>query len=402
MGLTLVPESEMTSMEEQVDLFELTIIDICRRPTSRAALLSNYILLRDGARPDITQRLERLLALKILRPVPSLDRLDELSTDQLKAALRDKGSALTGLKPGLVDRLRGQITETEARGLVGDGERFQSTPDGVAILERAIQQEGRTHRQSIRESLERLRDLDIAGAWQSRVDYVSQRGGATAIVPTGFPSIGLMRRYRELRSFFQVWPESLEYLPLDMRAGLRIAVAMHFLWGEAAEVFLPGDFPVSVLPARIAVAHLASASRIAEEVHTSTYSSVSLKEGERYGSLSGACSLCIGCIGKQYKEKSEVPSFPLRGCTSESGCGLRVTSASEFQPDRIRPIPSSAPDLRQGLSTSPAFQGLLTPAQRLTEARSLADAGLISEIEYEQIRAAVVRDLLGPQPEPNS
>ncbi len=378
-------------MNEQVDLIDLTILSICSRATPPSAIASSYQLLRDGARPDLLQRVERLCAIQLLTPVGPLERLTELTTDQLKDALREQGLSLTGHKPRLVERLRESITEEDARSLVGGGEPVQVTPRGAALLEDTLKMEQRLHRKAVSESLEHMRRLEISEAWQSRVDFLSRRGGEFGIAPTGYPTVGPMRRYGELRELCRVWPNSLHYLSLDMRTELRAAVAVSLIWGEAAEVFLPDNFPTSPLPARIAAAHLASAARIAREVAAFGRGSVTLRE-EKW-STTGACTLCIELIGKSYTDKTAIPALPLQACTSEAGCGLRVAP--------IFPTPEQAEPQSESSGPRPLSPGAkpLTPTQRVVEARALADAKLITESEYEQVRTSVLGDLIGSRAE---
>ncbi len=319
-----------------------------------------------------------------LRDLDSCERVGRMKVPDLKEELGTRGAPVSGTKAALVERLFELMSPSEREAYGGDKDFLIVSDLGAKALAEAEQLDEARYLECRDSSLISLQQLDFGNASQCRDRYLAYRGGVhTQTTPSSFRRIGRGIGIPQLRALSIVNPDSLRHLTGSQRTSLTIAAAMSGLWAEDPADYVTPDFPTSPLTSSVCATHLISAA----ERHVCPWSD---PDGPQIWDDSGpgnACALCVDLVGKAVTGGLEPP---LEGCISSDGCPLRAHVDHESP----EPFPNLSAILGFGYEDGGVDPGE-DAASRLIQAAQLHEASLISSTDFEDVKASVMKELLG-------
>lgn len=361
---------------------DLSVLDWFESPRSRSRI-AGYALWNshDGPRPDISATIDRLVSSGHLRELSPQEKLADLDNPSLQAKLRECGLKTSGNKKELVSRLLAALSAHDVGVLTEHSDLVEATDIGRSTLESARQRDEEMCSAAIAATAVSLGKMDIEGALQAVLSITIARGGVPSLAPKSFRQLGDPPSPEQLRSLFASRPDSLGDVSDSTLDELRVAAAMFALWNEDPAQYCSAATPIADLPLQVVVNHLWNeAGRRGKALHFK--GSVVL---ENFQSHHPSCGKCTTLVGKSFEILELAPHLPLKGCKAAAGCPLH------FERDWSEETGYDEIEIDTG--TRFAQAGPAELAQSLREASGLRNEGLISDGEYEELKARILRRL---------
>jgi hypothetical protein len=298
-----------------------------------------------------------------------------LTVSDLKGLLKERELRLSGNKADLIDRLV-EADRTAAEEIVGKRQIMKCSNEALKLLEAFEEERDAAETEAKTNTHRFLLERNVRDAYREYVQYTRRYQSPD------FPSSP--HQAEEVETTLSTSPDALSGLDASALAHLQAAVAMSQLWyGEDPLRWLPESFPVDAINLKAAASYLTRAAGFKRQVaQASEYDWKVRIVFSPYDVDS--CGLCKQYNGKEFTP-ADVPNFPLRGCTSETGCMCELEtvwddshSVLEFtfdELDREGTLPNS------------------DPVDRLRKLKEMLDLGLISQQEYDQKKQQILEEL---------
>jgi hypothetical protein len=302
----------------------------------------------------------------------SIGRL--LTVSDLKGLLKERELRLSGNKADLVDRLI-EAERAAAEKTVGNQRIMKCSSEALKFLDAFEEERDAAEAEAKTNTHRFLLERNVREAYREYIQYTRRYRS---------PDFSSPDQAEELEITLSTSPDALSDLDASVLAHLQAAVAMSQLWyNEDPLRWLPESFPASVINPGTAASYLTRAAGFKRQIaRASEYDWKVRIVFSPYDVDS--CGLCKRYNGKEFAPR-DVPSFPLRGCTSETGCMCELEtvwddshSILELTFDELEqeePIPSS------------------DPVDRLRKLKEMLDLGLISQQEYDQKKHQILEEL---------
>lgn len=298
-----------------------------------------------------------------------------LTVSDLKGLLKERRLPLSGKKADLVGRLV-EADRDAAKEVVGRQQLMKCSSEALALLDAFEEKRDASEAEAKANACRFLLEGNVREAYREYIQYTRKYKNPD-LLSSPYEA-------EELKITLSTSPDALSYLNALALDQLQAAVAMSQLWhGEDPLHWLPESFPTDAINPKTAASYLARAAGFKGQIaQASEYDAKVRVVFSPYDVDS--CGLC-----KQYDRKefapADVPSFPLCGCTSETGCMCELETVW----DDVNAVIDLTFD---GLDEEEAIVAS-DPVERLKKLKEMLDLGLISPQEYNQKKRNILEEL---------
>jgi hypothetical protein len=300
-----------------------------------------------------------------------------LTVAELKELLRERGLQLSGRKADLIDRLV-QADRRAAEEVAGKRRFMKCSPESLELLDAFEEERKIAEAEAKANAYSFLVGRNVRDAYREYVEC-TRRYRTPDLASSHYQA-------EELGIVLSASPDALSDLDASDLVRLQAAVAMSKLWrNEDPVCWLPDSFPTDIISPKVAVLYLMRSAEFKRQV------SQICECGSRVRMVFSpydfdSCDLCKKYDGKEFTQ-ADFPNLPLRGCTSETGCTCELEAVWEDA--------EYVAELDLGIEEIGQRDAVLSwdPVSRLHKLKELLDLGLVSQEEYDQKKAEILKQL---------
>ena len=328
--------------------------------------------LSDSLGESTKKAIDRFVEQEALIPCTLGEALEiEFKAGELKKICRDHDLKVSGTKVELVERILEHLPD-EADGFVSGRKLLKCSPDAIVFLEDYHSLMEQADTEAKKKVFEHLSAGNVKAAYRAflknRRMYHDPSASANDY------------EAEEIAGILQNHPDSLSGLAPQEMKNLQCAFALRRLWySENPDNWIDQEQFSGGISIERAIAHMERGIDIRGHRYDEGLDNKYKVVFSPYDIDS--CELCKALDGKEYQQ-SDLPNFPLKGCTSEAGCQCTLESVWD--------------DEGYGIRISIDDDGLLgdeeseDPVDRMQKLKELLDLELISEQEYEAKRREIL------------